>query len=344
MKYSIIVCAALAQAVMAQTHYSSDYLLSAPPPPQTGSTAVDKTDASIVAWASAYTNMLFGEGVSESWKTPENALGPAEGAIDSGIVSLGRHGEITLTFPRGISDGPGDDFVVFENGFSEGFLELAYVEVSSDGTNFVRFPNYSDTPGPVPAFGSSMFPQWIWGLAGRYRAGYGGPFDLNELQLAYDAVLAGQTDFSTEFISGFTNDFPKVNLQRITHLKLVDVVGDGNSFDSRGEPIYDPYATAQSVGFDLDAVGVFSEMQLSEEELPILQLVWTNGSVQINSAIDLNWFSGATLQSSTNLVTWTNTPLGAMESTTNGSWVQMQMDVEVDGLSNCFYRLDLELE
>ena len=48
----------------------------------------------------------------------------------------------------------------------------------------------------------------------------------------------------------------RVDLQNIAYVRIVDIVGDGTSLDSRGEPIYDPYPTAGSAGFDLDAIGV----------------------------------------------------------------------------------------
>ena len=46
------------------------------------------------------------------------------------------------------------------------------------------------------------------------------------------------------------------------YVRLIDVVGDGSTFDSfpaaygGPHPIYDPYPTTGSSGFDLDAVGV----------------------------------------------------------------------------------------
>ena len=65
-------------------------------------------------------------------------------------VSLGDGGTVVLTFPQPIGDVPGPDFAVFENGFkafdNSFFLELAHVEVSSDGVNFYRFPSSSLTP------------------------------------------------------------------------------------------------------------------------------------------------------------------------------------------------------
>ena len=39
-------------------------------------------------------------------------------------------------------------------------------------------------------------------------------------------------------------------------MRIVDIVGNGTALDSAGRPIYDPYPTTGSAGFDLDAVGV----------------------------------------------------------------------------------------
>ena len=49
-----------------------------------------------------------------SFGSPDNALGPA----DSGVVSLGERGQITLELELPILDGPGFDLRVHENPFS----------------------------------------------------------------------------------------------------------------------------------------------------------------------------------------------------------------------------------
>ena len=69
-----------------------------------------------------------------SFGLPSDVLGPAGSPF-----SLGDGGWITLSFATSIRNDPGDDFVVFENAFSfEGsvFMEIGFVEVSSDGQNF----------------------------------------------------------------------------------------------------------------------------------------------------------------------------------------------------------------
>lgn len=238
---------------------TSSWGLAGPYPPaagQPGSDAIHKDDPRFVAWASGFTDLVRGPmdianpsaGLA-SFGAGENALGKAQGTSFD-VVSLGDGGRITLTFDVPIGNGPGPDFAVFENGFSDTFLELAFVEVSSDGLNFVRFPSVSLTPvsPQVGGFGA-LDPTNLHNLAGKYRQGYGTPFDLDDV--ADDPLL----DLSVG----------------ITHVRIIDVVGrvnpvlapDGQtvlwspSVDSLGNIINDPYPTPFSTGgFDLDAVGV----------------------------------------------------------------------------------------
>jgi len=113
---------------------------------------------------------------------------------------------------------------------------LAFVEVSSDGATFARFDSLYLGAAPLGAWGANEA-AWIEGLAGKYRVGYGTPFDLAALTNAPE-VRAGAVD-----------------LAAIRFVRLVDVIGDGRDLDSFGHPIYDPYPTATSAGFDLDAIG-----------------------------------------------------------------------------------------
>lgn len=208
----------------------------APAAGQPGSTAVDKSSALITGWATGYSSYLPGSGADPAFQTPTKALGPAVGdAFD--IVSLGNAGRITLTFEGTLYNGPGWDFAVFENSFSDTFLEFAFVEVSSNGTSFFRFPSFSFTPAPVGAFGA-VDPTNVDGLAGKYRQGFGTPFDLN--------LFAG--------VAG-------LDVNAVRYVRLVDVVGNGSELDNwpaqfgGPHPIYDPYPTTGSAGFDLDAIG-----------------------------------------------------------------------------------------
>ena len=95
-----------------------------------GSHAIYMEDTAFVAWADDVDQYQVGENVDSTWQTPEKALGPAEGTSFE-VVSLGAGGKITLTFDPPVRNGDGWDFAVFENGFDDTFLELAYVEAVS---------------------------------------------------------------------------------------------------------------------------------------------------------------------------------------------------------------------
>jgi len=228
---------------------ASSVSMAGPYPPAAdvpGSTAIHMDDPAFVGWATGYTDYTIGSNVDSTWQTPEKALGKATGNSYD-VVSLGRGGRITLTFAAPIEDGEGWDFAVFENSFSDTFLEFAYVEVSSDGTNFLRFDNDSLTADPVGSYGS-IDPTDIEGLAGKYRQGYGTPFDLADLR-EKEEVASGMLDLS-----------------HITHVRIIDIIGDCTSLDSSGDIIWDPYPTVISAGFDLEAIGVSNGAAYPEGE------------------------------------------------------------------------------
>ncbi|MDA3833964.1 MAG: hypothetical protein PF495_11260, partial [Spirochaetales bacterium] len=89
-----------------------------------------------------YENYNMGTDLDAAWQTPEYALDRASGTSYD-VVSLGRGGSITMTFDPPVENGNGWDFAVFENAFNDYNLELAYVEVSSNGNDFVRFDTVS---------------------------------------------------------------------------------------------------------------------------------------------------------------------------------------------------------
>ena len=215
----------------------------APAAGQPGTTAISKDDPVIIDWASGWRDYVPGAEVDEVWRTPDKALGPAVGD-SSDVVSLGRGGSITMTFNKPISNGPGADFSIFENSINDTFLELAWVEVSSDGSNFSRFSGVSFTDAPVNGFGN-IDPTNVDGFAGKYRQGFGSPFDLQDLE-----------------------DSDGLDINAINYIRLIDVVGDGSLVDDfpsdQGGPhvLYDPYPTIGSAGFDLDAVGVINAVPI----------------------------------------------------------------------------------
>ncbi len=236
------------------------------------------------------------------WTLPANALGPVTGDHYYGVVSLGDlnqpqidqglpPGSITLSFAEIIFDGNGYDFVVFENGIisnydtnnssisGEMFSELGYVEVSSDGDNFARFPSVSLTPQPSGLYGYlTMEISDRYNLAGKHPNANGictgTPFDLSEL-----------TD-DPNVVSGL------VDINNINYVRIVDIpgigcsdpnnIGCGDFNDSAiqyidpnthpvwdyytvNHPIYDAWITYGSGGLDLDAVGVLHEQQYAAD-------------------------------------------------------------------------------
>jgi hypothetical protein len=216
-----------------------------------GSKAIHKDSTAIVSWATgievqrgyinaADTSVYHSGSNRATFGHPSNALGTATGASVS-VVSLGDGGIATLSFDRPIFNGPGPDFAVFENSFSDVYLELAFVEVSSDGANFVRFPAVSLTQydTQVGGFGS-LDPTNIHNFAGKYRQGYGTPFDLEELK-----------------------DSSNIDINNVRFVRIIDVVGcidcEFATFDSQGNVVNDPWPSPfESGGFDLEAVAVIN--------------------------------------------------------------------------------------
>lgn len=128
---------------------------------------------------------------------PDIVLGPPvagpSGNGSTDIASLGCGGSITLAFdPPGIVDGPGDDFVVFENAFTVGdetFAEPARVLVSDDGVAWHEAPCEPDGTGewPPPSGCAGVEPVRATDAAtaiDRERSG-GDAFDLGDLGLAH---------------------------------------------------------------------------------------------------------------------------------------------------------------
>lgn len=237
----------------------------APAPGEIGSTAIYKDSSIIVSWASAIDitrgpmniqNIAAGEA---SFGVPEDALGPADGTL---VVSLGDGGSALLTFNDPIVNGVGPDFAIFENGFTDHYMEFAFVEVSSDGLNFYRFNAVSETPTDVQISNFDFSDcRYINNLAGKYRANYGTPFDLQE--------LAGS---------------PELDINNVTFIRIIDVVGSiehaYGTMDFQGNIINDPFPTEfNSGGFDLDAVGVIHQQELNIDEHTFSVNVYPNPTI-----------------------------------------------------------------
>ncbi|MHC4375925.1 MAG: hypothetical protein ACYS26_04935 [Planctomycetota bacterium] len=188
--------------------------------------------------------------------------GPQGGGLGSGsldVLTLGEGGDIVLGFEGDLVDGPGADFTVFENGFvltgsAAVFAEILFVEVSTDGANFARFPSsyvgsgsdmgsYRGLAGGLPVLANvatnsvSPFDPAISG---------GEAFDLAELAL-HPLVQAGTVD-----------------LQAIRFVRLVDaLVADT---DSQGTPLM------AFGGSDVDAVAAIHSDQTDLTTQPVCDL------------------------------------------------------------------------
>ncbi len=162
---------------------------------------------------------------------PEIVLGPpvggglAQGGLD--VVSLGRGGSIVLSFePNAIVDGPGPDFIVFENAFfvagdiSRPFAEPGEVSVSEDGVAWRTFP----CTATQPPYG---------GCAG-WRPSLSSPDN-------------GISPLDPEKAGGDPFDLAGVGLARARFVRIVD----------RGLEACPPNPNKTTTnGFDLDAVAI----------------------------------------------------------------------------------------
>lgn len=243
---------------------------------QPGSTAIAADSSVFVGWATGVDLVRGPRDVAQpdsglvSFGMPTDALGPADGAV----VSLGDGGTATLTFAQPVADGPGPDFAVFENSFSDTFLELAFVEVSSNGTDYVRFPatSLTQTDFPVGGFGAVQ-PTDLDNLAGKYRGGFGTPFDLSELPPT-----------------------PSFDPSAVTHVRLVDCVGtldpELGTTDAAGNLINEIYpSNFPSGGFDLDAVGVL-HLVTSSARVEVPETPWTVFPNPVRAGSILRWSDG----------------------------------------------------
>lgn len=153
--------------------------------------------------------------------------GSGRGSLD--VVSLGFEGEIVLSFePNAIVDGPGADFLVFENAFWAGgdpdrpAAELGEVSVSDDGVTWKTFPC---APGQGPPYGT---------CAG-WRPVYAAPG--NGIS-PVDATTAGGDPF----------DLADLGVTSARFVRIRDVGSVACPSDPAGKPT--------TVGFDLDAVAI----------------------------------------------------------------------------------------
>ncbi|HEY6876512.1 MAG TPA: hypothetical protein VI299_00785 [Polyangiales bacterium] len=194
-----------------------------------GDASGDARDAAALPYAQQVVSFRAGSNAGYGRdKFPGVVLGPPSGegtnagALD--VLSLGVGGEIVLDLgSRTIVDGPGPDFIVFENPFWPGgvrasvFAELGEVSVSEDLTTWQTFP-CSTTPSAP-----GMYP----GCAGWTPT------------LAYDPFAIVPLDPART--GGDAFDLATLSATRARYVRVRDLSTSGQG---------------TSAGFDLDAVGI----------------------------------------------------------------------------------------
>ena len=232
-----------------------------------GCNAIKADSSAIVAWATGVTVTRGPRNIANpdlglaATGTESNAIGMATLNDVYDVVSLGDGGSALVTFARPIRNGEGPDFAVYENGFSDNSLELAFVEVSTDGQRFVRFPATCLTQTETQlANAGQTDPTNLNNLAGKFRIGYGTPFDLEELR-----------------------DSTGINIDSIVYVRVVDVVGSINpqygTYDAYGHIINDPWPTPfEASGYDLTGVAVLHENTNTSgiDEVMTVEGIWPN--------------------------------------------------------------------
>lgn len=221
----------------------------------------------------ATTVVSYTQGTGGGIFVPSNALGGPQGAgLSNGsldVCTLGVGGQLTLGFAVTIANGPGADLTVFENPFvyaGEVFSEVAYVEVSTDGVQFARFPSHYS--GPSTGFTGFTAPWGTYsGLTGCI------PVLANVATNTIDPldpVLSGGEAFDLSALIGdplVTSG--AVNLNAIHFVRLLDVP-HASGLDSYGNVIWDnsgPTGTA-----DIDAVAVINDTSTMTSTQPAVSL------------------------------------------------------------------------
>ncbi len=164
---------------------------------------------------------------------PPVGAGSEQGSLD--VVSLGGGGSIVVGFaPNAIVDGPGVDFVVFENPFfyADGsrYAEPGEVAVSDDGVTWTAFP-CTDTTQAEPDGG--------WSAT---RCGGINP--------VYSAPGNGISPFDLARAGGDQYDLAEIGVPHARYVRVRNIVAS--------EPCPDSGPRPDKNGFDLDAVAIIN--------------------------------------------------------------------------------------
>jgi hypothetical protein len=154
--------------------------------------------------------------------------GACVGSTD--VLSLGNGGEIIVSFaPNAIVDGPGVDFIVFENPFEIGcnpanvYAEPGEVSVSDDGVHWATFPCSDTTNNPPYEQCAGVHP-------------------------VYSSPTNGISPIDPDAAGGDPYDLGSIGVKHATYVRIVDKVIE--SCPEGGAPDDDKN------GFDLDAISI----------------------------------------------------------------------------------------
>jgi hypothetical protein len=163
--------------------------------------------------------------------------GSSRGSLD--VVSLGSGGSIVVTFaPNAIVDGPGPDFIVFENPFWVGgnsnniYAEPGEVSVSDDGEVWVPFP-CAPTFEAGAGYGTGTAPPY------GSCAGWG---------VVYSNPQNGISPFDPATAGGDAFDLADIGVKHARFVKIVDRTDEACPDSGSAQP--------NSNGFDLDAIAI----------------------------------------------------------------------------------------
>jgi hypothetical protein len=217
-----------------------------------------------------------------------SGLGLWQGSVD--VYTVGVGGSITLELDSSAVNAAGTDLIVCENPFlvlgtQDSFVEAMFVEVSTNGVDFARFPTrYTGNVGPFPPTIGLPTP-WYSGFAGVM------PFHANP-ELGYspiDVVTGGGDAFDLADLL----DHPLVlsellDLDEVNYVRLIDIES-GVELDSFGTPIWDAGLDTLASA-DVDAVVSVNSQANQVGGRPRVEMTFEAGwlTIEIEDANGLN--------------------------------------------------------
>jgi hypothetical protein len=250
----------------------------------------------------------FGSGNANLALGAPMGTGTSGGTFDTAMLGVG--GTLTLELGNRCVNGAGADLLVCENPFlvSSGgsFAEVMFVEVSSDGTHFARFPTrYTGQNSQLPSILGAPI-QWYRGFAG-VRPVLANPSLGHD---PFDLVHAGADAFDLQDLAGdplVQNG--QLDLFDVAFVRLEDV-DSGNAVDSVGTTVWDCGLDSTSSA-DVDALVALNsdanqapgrprvELSIDSQGFLVIEVLdfdgWKDVKTGLSAALDGAEFPFATL-------------------------------------------------